>query len=177
MAEELNSSADKKKKIKMPKIKNIIIFVAIAAIFALIYVYFIKPDPADTAVLVSSSESAVAPSAGALTTEENSAIAKEFLALLLSVKSIKLDDAIFSDDAFISLHDSSIILVPDGNEGRPNPFAPIGSDTATVTLPPICALPKVLSVSTNTCVNPPPICTLPKVLNTATNTCVNPPAN
>ena len=32
-----------------------------------------------------------------------------------------------------TLHDSSILLIPDGTEGRPNPFAPIGSDiTASV---------------------------------------------
>ena len=118
----------------MPKIKNILIFVAIAIVFVLIYVYFIKPDPVGNATLVSSSTPAgIATSATGATplteTEiNNSQVAKEFLSLLLSVKNIKLNIDIFSDIAFTSLHDSSIILVPDGNEGRPNPFAPIGAD-------------------------------------------------
>ena len=138
----------------MPKIKNIIIFLVIATIFVLIYVYFIKGTP-DTDTLVSSPSSVVIPNTSVLSIEDNSVIAQEFLTLLLSVKSIKLDDAIFSDPAFISLHDSSIILIPDGNEGRPNPFAPIGTDAGTI-LPPTCTLPKILDISTNTCVNPPP---------------------
>ena len=58
-----------------------------------------------------------------------SSIQQEFLPILLNIKNLKLDDSIFQDPAFLSLTDSSIILVPDGNEGRPNPFAPIGFDT------------------------------------------------
>ena len=63
----------------------------------------------------------------------SSATTQDFLTLLLSVKSISLDKdvAIFSDNAFIGLHDSSIILVPDGTEGRVNPFAPLGTDATT----------------------------------------------
>ncbi|MSU44708.1 hypothetical protein EXS45_00795 [Candidatus Nomurabacteria bacterium] len=111
----------------MPTIKNIIIFIVIAIIFVLIYVYFIKKDT-DTATLVSSVTPLVTSSGDTLAIEDNSAVAQEFLTLLLSVKSIKLDDAIFSDNAFISLYDSSITLIPDGNEGRINPFAPLGTD-------------------------------------------------
>mgnify|MGYP001608676590 CR=1 len=161
----------------MPNIKNIIIFLAIGSIFVLIYVYFIKGTP-ETATLVSTSTDK-ASSASAPAMENNSAMAKDFLALLLSVKSIKLDDSIFSDNAFINIskHDSSIILTPDGNEGRPNPFAPFGVDAVVVTAPPICVLPKVLNTLTNTCITPPPTCISPKVLNTLTNTCVNPPSN
>ena len=113
----------------MPKLRNILIFLGVAAVFVLIYIYFIKPSP-EEAPLVSSAPAPVAPipsDAGALA-NKNSTIAKDFLALLLSVTSIKLDDAIFSDSAFQSLNDSSITLVPDGNEGRINPFAPIGVD-------------------------------------------------
>lgn len=112
----------------MTTIKNIIIFIAIAVVFVFIYVYFIKKDPADTNTLVSSSGLVSSDGDVALSTEENSKVAGEFLTLLLNVKNIKLDDAIFSDNAFISLHDSSIILIPDGNEGRINPFAPLGVD-------------------------------------------------
>lgn len=108
----------------MPKIKNIIIFATIAVIFILIYVFFIKSSP-DAGLISSSSSSVVLNIA---TADKNSSVAKDFLSLLLSVKNIKLDDAIFSDNAFSSLRDSSIVLTPDGNEGRPNPFAPFGTD-------------------------------------------------
>lgn len=117
----------------MPKIKNIIIFVAIGAALVLIYVFFIKPDP-DIPVLVSSIPNPIAQNGEAL--NRNSSVAGEFLNLLLNVKNIKLDDAIFSDDAFNSLHDSSITLIPDATEGRSNPFAPIGSDKIPITTSP-----------------------------------------
>jgi hypothetical protein len=84
--------------------------------------------------------------------------------MLLSVKSIKLEDSIFSNIAFNNLHDSSIDLIPPSNKGRVNPFAPIGyEDTLapktpakpqTVT-PPTCILPQVLDIITNTCVTQP----------------------
>ncbi len=119
-----------------PKIKNIIIFVVIAAVLILGYIFFIKPSP-DQPALVSSSTSGlpvvpgVASIPGNATTVSNP---QDFLTLLLSVKSIKLNDAILTDPAFIGLKDSSITLTPDGTEGRPNPFAPIGSDKATATV-------------------------------------------
>lgn len=163
----------------MPKIKNIIIFVIIAAIFVSVYVYFIKGSPDDAPTLVSSSENTVlpvSPSAGTSATGSNPLITQDFLNLLLNVKTIKLNDAIFSDDAFIGLRDSSIILTPDGNEGRVNPFAPLGRDTVVAPLPPTCTLPQVLNTATNICVTPL-VCAAPKVFNISTNTCVNPPSN
>ncbi len=65
-------------------------------------------------------------------TSTNPLVAKDFLVLLSNVKNIKLDDTIFSDPAFNSLHDSSITLIPDGTEGRPNPFAQFGNDALPV---------------------------------------------
>ncbi|MFA6076929.1 MAG: hypothetical protein WC735_02535 [Candidatus Paceibacterota bacterium] len=112
----------------MPKIKNIIIFIAIGISFVLIYIFFIKPSPDNKATLVSSPSVPATP--GAITKKNDPAVTQEFLNLLLSVKNIKLNDAIFSNSAFLSLHDSSITLVPDGNEGRINPFAPLGADVA-----------------------------------------------
>lgn len=109
----------------MPRIKNIIIFIAIGAALVLVYVFFIKPDPVIPA-LVSSTPNPIAQNEATL--NNSTSVAREFLTLLLSVKSIKIDDIIFSDDAFNSLHDSSITLIPDATEGRLNPFAPIGSD-------------------------------------------------
>ncbi len=137
----------------MPKIKNIIIFLAIGAVFVLIYIFFIKPAPDDAATLISSGGVPEVSNTAAGNT--NKTIAQDFLSLLLNIKSIKLDNAIFSDITFTSLDDShSITLTPDGTEGRINPFAQFGNDVAAI-LPPTCALPKVLNTSTNTCVNPP----------------------
>ncbi len=108
-----------------PKIKNIIIFLGIGVVLILLYVFLIKGSP-DQASLTSTSNDVVIPASGV--PDENSLIAQDFLTLLLSVKSISLQDSIFKDPAFISLQDSSIELVQDHTEGRPNPFAPIGSD-------------------------------------------------
>ncbi len=115
------------------KIKNVIIFLVIATIFILIYVFFIKKAP-DTTTLISSSPNSA--TLNTTTSDNNSSVVKDFLPLLLGIKNIKLDDSIFSDNAFISLHDSSITLTPDGNEGRPNPFAPLGNDIVPSSLTP-----------------------------------------
>ena len=122
----------------VPKIKNIIIFVVIAAAFILIYIFFIKPSP-DQGSLVSSPSGTSLPSVNSSGTDTSipngtPMVAKDFLTLLLNVKNIKLDDTIFSDLAFNSLHDSSITLTPDGTEGRPNPFAKFGNDSAPAPL-------------------------------------------
>lgn len=112
----------------MPTIRNIIIFLVIGGGISWAYFVFMKPNPNDSATLVSSSG---APLAGnAIKATSNEVITQDFLNLLLSVKNIKLDSAIFNDPAFVfmSKHDSSITLTPDGNEGRINPFAPLGSD-------------------------------------------------
>ncbi|PIZ85965.1 hypothetical protein COX94_01460, partial [Candidatus Nomurabacteria bacterium CG_4_10_14_0_2_um_filter_33_9] len=113
-------------KIKMAsKIKNIIIFTVIAVALILIYIFFIKPSPEEEN-LTSSTHFSTNDTA-LLDTEnldENSLIAKDFLSVLLNVTNIKLDDTIFSNKAFLSLHDSSILLVAPGDEGRLNPFAP-----------------------------------------------------
>ncbi|OGI98219.1 hypothetical protein A3H53_03705 [Candidatus Nomurabacteria bacterium RIFCSPLOWO2_02_FULL_40_10] len=110
----------------MSKIRNIIIFIVIGAALVLVYIFFIKPsDKGEAPSLVSSSPSAVTNTA---VLADNSEIAQEFLTLLLSVRSIKLNDAIFSDKAFDALLETPVDLVQDGTEGRPNPFAPLGSD-------------------------------------------------
>lgn len=119
----------------MPKIKNIIIFIAIALIFFLIYL-FLKPS-GEQARLVSSGADTTLPNidgstVNTSTLNTNSELAKDFLVIFSNIKDIKLNDAIFSDPAFSSLHDSSIVLTPDGTEGRPNPFAPFGNDVMPV---------------------------------------------
>lgn len=53
---------------------------------------------------------------------------REILALLADLKSVRLDDSIFSDPVFQSLQDTSVELVLEP-KGRPNPFAPLGQDS------------------------------------------------
>jgi hypothetical protein len=129
----------------MPKIRNIIIFVVIGAIIVLIYVFFInKPGTQNNLVsspVVGTLPNGNAPLPSADTTNGTSLNTADFLTLLLSVKSITLNDSIFSDPAWGSLHDSSITLVPDATTGRPNPFAQLGNDVVATTPPAVTSSP------------------------------------
>lgn len=62
--------------------------------------------------------------------DNNIQMNNDFLASLLSIQSIKLDDRIFSDPAFLALQDFNRPLLPDTDPGRPNPFSPIGTDSS-----------------------------------------------
>lgn len=111
------------------RLKNAIIFIVIGGALILAYIFFFKGEeevpnlistpgvPGETPV------EGVAPVAGSPQGGDG-----EFLSLLLNVRNIKLNDSILSDPAFKSLSDSTIVLTQDGTEGRPNPFAPLGSD-------------------------------------------------
>ena len=125
----------------MPKIRNIIIFIAIAAALILAYIFFTRQSPSQATLVSSPSTAADTTSStdgsAAATADTNlpsgdASVAQSFLTLLLNVKNIKLDDSIFSDPAFTSLHDSSIVLVPDATTGRPNPFAQFGNDVGPI---------------------------------------------
>ncbi len=85
-------------------------------------------------------------------------IGDEFVDTLLNLQVLKLDGDIFNASTFTKLQDFSITLVQLGNQGRPNPFAPIGTDlspTSVATSP---------SVITNT---PAPIGTTTTTLQGA----------
>lgn len=112
----------------MSKLKNIIIFVVIGLVLTGGYFMFVK-KPSEPVKLTSSNGNPDATN-GVSLNEQDSMIAKELLGVLLNVKNIRLNDGIFNEEAFISLRDSTILLVPDGTEGRPNPFAPIGKDVS-----------------------------------------------
>lgn len=119
----------------MAKIKNILIFVGILVVLVLVYFFVFKKGP-EEASLVSTTGGTVATTATINTNQsENEDVSKNFLSVLLNVRNIKIDDSIFSDPAFLSLRDSTIELVSDGTEGRPNPFAPLGTDITPVSSP------------------------------------------
>ncbi|MFA6257287.1 MAG: hypothetical protein WCT29_02050 [Candidatus Paceibacterota bacterium] len=124
----------------MPKIRNIIIFICIAAAVFLGYFYFTKTRPPEEAALVSLPVTQDSPTSNDVPNSDvdsgTPVLAGEFLSLLLSVENIKLEDAIFSNPAFKNLKDSSIVITGDGTEGRPNPFARIGSDAPVAPITP-----------------------------------------
>ena len=120
----------------MPSIfKNFIIFLAIALAITAVYVFFIKDSGPESNLVSSVAANVVptAPSVGATSSNsEDNLLAEDFLALLLSVKNIKLDNSIFDDVAFNKLRDSTIVITQSGGEGRPNPFAQFGTDSIEV---------------------------------------------
>jgi hypothetical protein len=61
-----------------------------------------------------------------------SAAPTEFSVLLSTISSITIDTSIFTDSAYRALRDYPITLGTDV-KGRPNPFAPIGVDTGSIT--------------------------------------------
>lgn len=116
------------------KVRNLVLFAGIALVLVFGYLFFMGGEE-EPALVVSSPEAG-----GSTLPPAESQIAGNFLSVLLSIRGLELDESIFSDPAFLSLRDSSIELVPDGNEGRPNPFAPIGTDiTATPVAAPVPA--------------------------------------
>jgi hypothetical protein len=96
-----------------PKLKKILIIVAIIAIaFVLYRVFFGRgEEPA-----LSSETPSGLPAEGS----------GDLLSLLLQLKSITLNEAVFADAAFQTLEDFTVKLIPEPI-GRKNPFAPIGS--------------------------------------------------
>jgi len=71
------------------KAKNLIIFLAVALLVILVYVFFLRKSPQEEPLLTSSGTEA-SPAQG------DSLIGQDFLTLLLSVKNITLDDSILT---------------------------------------------------------------------------------
>ena len=121
-------------------IKNAIIFIVIGGVLFSGYFFFIKPRP-EEAILVTTATGTTDGDLGTNNIENlpnaDSQIAKDLLVVLLNVKNITLNDAILSDPAFKNLVDSTVTLIPEKNEGRPNPFAPIGSDSVALPIIPV----------------------------------------
>ena len=91
------------------------------------------------------------PAAVAVADANAATASNEFLTLLLSVQSIKLDDSLFAKPAFTTLQDLSRPINPDTNPGRKNPFAPLGADgTAAISTQVSTSNPSAISATSST---------------------------
>ena len=97
--------------------KNIVIIgIVIAAMAALYYFY----SSGSNAPLLTSSEGTDSP------------VSQEILATLGNLRTIRLDNSIFSDPLFVSLSDFGV-TIPPAAAGRRNPFAPVGQNGPAAT--------------------------------------------
>lgn len=71
---------------------------------------------------------------GGQNTNSQSVTGNQVVTILRNLSAIKLDDSVFRNPAFALLTDISISLPPVTNQGRRNPFAPVGTDTS-ITVP------------------------------------------
>ncbi len=111
----------------MSKIRNIIIFVVILGGIVYAWNSFSKNDtPTDQLLTVESGNSNVL--AGETVPGSAEDVGQGFLDTLLSLRTIKLDRSLLDRDSFKELRDFTKELIPQNNQGRPNPFAPIGTD-------------------------------------------------
>jgi hypothetical protein len=97
--------------------KNQILTVIIVVIVGFVVFVYFKNSSKDNSGSTIVAEQRVAEFAGA----------REILSLLNKMANVKLDDSIFNDGSFISLKDTTVILVAQPIN-RDNPFAPIGTD-------------------------------------------------
>ncbi len=103
--------------------QTIILVIVVVVIAFFVYTYFFTGKN-DSAVLQTEEISVEAP------------VNQDLVSLLLELKSITLDESIFSDPAFTGLQDFSQELVPEA-VGRVNPFAPLGQGRPQVVQPPV----------------------------------------
>lgn len=100
----------------LKKYKTLLTVLVIAVLGFIVYSIFFSGGGNDGTVLTSQSGSV------------RGGGDNELLLLLVNLKSITLDDSIFSDPAFRSLIDFGQELTQEPT-GRQNPFAPVGSDS------------------------------------------------
>lgn len=116
-------------------IKKIIIGVVVIAFISIVASFFINRDSntSGNALQSTTTGGTGAPLTQNATTNPNllntENINREFVSMLLNLQSITLNDDIFSEPAFKALVDNTVRLNQPGNQGRPNPFAPIGTDS------------------------------------------------
>ena len=91
--------------------KNVFVIVALVLIAFIGYSFFVNGNKEEVLTNVN--------------VEGNTRVDNELIALLLELKSIRLDESVFADTTFQSLQDFSQTLVLEP-VGRVNPFAPLG---------------------------------------------------
>ncbi len=105
-------------------------------VFGIVYYTFFMSKGGDTALLSTG---------GALGDQTQQS--QQLLVVLANLRTIQLNDAIFSDPIYLSLNDFSVAIVPE-NVGRRNPFLPFTFATTTVTTQQTITVPMVQSTST-----------------------------
>jgi len=94
--------------------KNMVVIGVFAAAAALLYYFY--------------SSSGETP----LLSEAQAPVSQEILVTLGNLRTIRLDDSVFTNPLFISLSDFGV-TIPPAAAGRRNPFAPVGSGGSLVT--------------------------------------------
>ncbi len=89
---------------------------AIVLIVFFLYSAFLKPDPQRGSVV-----------SNQVISEDSLSSGMDIISLLKDLRSIKLNGDLFDSDAFVGLVDFSLPVAQEP-QGRPNPFAPVGSD-------------------------------------------------
>ncbi len=108
--------------------KTILIVLGVLIVAIVLYsVFFNKPSSSNEGGLISGTTSQPVAGVGSVAGSGVS-VGQEFISLLLSLQQINLDTTLFQDPVFQSLVDKTVEFSDPGGQGRPNPFAPIGSD-------------------------------------------------
>ena len=97
----------------LKKYKTTLLIIAIVAVAFIAY-SFIFGGEKDNDLLTSDS----------LSDNTSAVVESDLLTLLLDIRSIKLDESVFSNKAFKSLEDFGQDIIPEP-VGRENPFAPV----------------------------------------------------
>jgi len=97
--------------------KNILILIIVLVFSGIAFMYLTRNNTINDVSSLSTNTTTAAPSADA----------QYIYSLLQRMSVVKLDDSIFSSDAFRSLIDNTVVLTTQ-QTGRNNPFSPIGTD-------------------------------------------------
>jgi hypothetical protein len=113
-------------------VKIMLVAVAIIAIAGFGYWYSTggTQSASGSSTLATSTPTGASATGSAALNAGDVALNDKFLSLLLNMRTIKLDQSIFTSQTYLSLRDFSTPIAPDPNPGRVNPFAPIGIDAA-----------------------------------------------
>lgn len=101
--------------------KNIIVAVLVVLVLVTGYFYFSGGTPSSDTGLLEVAQ-----------TSEATVVAARVLSLLNQIKSLNIDTSIFSDPAYQTLRDYSVVISPQ-NVGRANPFAPLSGASRSAT--------------------------------------------